>query len=255
MFMIATQAKLTHDTGFGPNGEAMPGDEARETRRKIRMESLERLRIAAEEMALRLNEGTACRLPPEQQADFARIKDPYLDFSRVALALRRIVAQQERLDEDAETRAARLAVEQAEREQMWQEQPAWADDADPALNAKKKLIRRAVRNAHQDAVPGMAHWERMEQLDDLFDEYEQLDDYDGDPAEIVATLCAMLNLAPQVMPPKSGEDEKPAAAKARAVAFAQGYLDLLAPQSAANRNQAGPAETPAPHAKGRSPPG
>ncbi len=237
------------------DGEAMSADEARETRRARRLVSLENLRNGCEEAVKRLVDGTAGRLPYDEQEIFERVKDPYLAIERMARSVRRIVALEDRLDESAEARAARLAAEAAARANAERDAEAWA--AGQPERDKKKLIRRAVRTAYQDGEPDLDHREREDLLNDLFNDYDEIDDYDGDPAEIVARFCAQLRLSPAVVPLDGDEDEPPEQAKARAVAFARGYLDLLAPQGAANRNSAepAPADKPAPRAKGRSPPG
>jgi hypothetical protein len=186
------------DAPFVPQGEALSASEVREARRGRRLESLERVRLAAEEMALHLADGVAGRLPEDEQAAFAKIRDPYLAFSRAERAVRRIAALEDRLDEDAETRAARIAAERAA--QAAADARAAALRADEAARAperaKKRSIRRAMRRVLRDTDPETEYLDREVLLNDLFDDYESYDDYAGDTAEIVAKLCSELGFVP-----------------------------------------------------------
>src|SRR5665213_3614556 len=101
--------------GTGPNGEAAPAIDPREARREARLLSLEKVRQAAEEMSLQLNNGFAGRLPEHEQWQYDRVKDVPTAFTRVTKTFMQIIAMEERVEEDAETRRARIQAEAAER--------------------------------------------------------------------------------------------------------------------------------------------
>ncbi len=67
-----------------------------------------------------------------------------------------------------------------------------------------------------------------ELLDDLFDDYDTYESYDGDPVEIVAKLCAQLGLKPEAEPlaePAPVDADRPAVEQARALELARNYLE------------------------------
>jgi hypothetical protein len=232
----------------------MSAGDVREARRGRRLESLERVRLAAEEMALHLADGVAGRLPEHEQEVFAKIRDPHLAFSRAERAVRRIAALEDRLDEDAETRAARIAAERAA--QAAADARAAAARAEEAAQAperaKKRAIRRAMRRVLRDTDPETEYLDREVLLNDLFDDYESYDDYAGDPAEIVAKLCSELGFVPLcgedrfaspddendddddgVDDNEDGEDPPPPETiRARALTLARAYLNETPPRDA-----------------------
>lgn len=108
----------------------------------VRLAVLERLRDRAERIAEKLCNLIGGNLTDEERAPFARIADPVLAFTRAATAIRRIVALEERIDEDADERAARLADEAAKR--------AAAETA--RLPADSKIHLRANRRIAHDAI-------------------------------------------------------------------------------------------------------
>ncbi|MDB5395379.1 MAG: hypothetical protein JWM91_2885 [Rhodospirillales bacterium] len=55
----------------------------------------------------RLNDGTACTLPDDEQEAFERAKDPYLAMGRLSLAVERLATGGDSVDEEDETRAGR----------------------------------------------------------------------------------------------------------------------------------------------------
>lgn len=174
-----------------------------------RLARLEGMREMGYEMACRLNDWVAGRLPDSECAAFADIKDPVLAFSRMTSTVRRIIALEERLDEDAETREARIAAEAAERarkiaaEKAAREQAKLEAEAemasDPWLSRSEKevKVRLAVRDFHRAAEPDMDYRKREDLLDDLFLDYDDTDyGYDRPFDDIVADLCEALGLEP-----------------------------------------------------------
>jgi hypothetical protein len=239
------------DAPFAAQGEALSAGDVREARRARRLESLERVRLAAEEMALHLADGVAGRLPEDEQEMFAKIRDPYLAFSRAERAVRRIAALEDRLDEDAETRAARIAAERtAQAAADARAAAARAEEAAQAPGrAKKRAIRRAMRRVLRDTDPETEYLDREVLLDDLFDDYESYDDYAGEPAEIVAKLCSALGFVPlcgenRFASPDEDDDREddnddngenpppPETVRARALMLARSYLNEAPPRDA-----------------------
>ncbi len=239
-------------TEYGQDAEAAADARASEIRRGWRRLALESARGICLEALTRLNNGTACKLPYDEQEAFERVKDPYLAMDRLTRSLCRVVAMEERLDESAEARAERLAKEQAEREKAAREAQAWAE-GEPE-RTKKTVIRRTVRNVHRDAEPDLDRWEREDILNEAFSDYEDFEDYGGDPVEIILRICTQLGLGPVAKDQPNGKPEKPEQTKARAEAYVREYLADIVPDGAANGNTAAP-QIPAPQAKGRSPPG
>jgi hypothetical protein len=193
-----------HSDGFadaisadpGQGGEATVAERSREVRRLQRVLVLGRARDVCGELIDRINDGTAGRLPENQQYLFDKVADPYLALSRTVTALGRIVVLEARLDESAETRDARLAAEAAEREKTRLAEQARENRQrlEAALETKKAHIRRAVDMAHRDAEPDMRPIDRITKLDDLFEEFDDYADWDGDSVAIVADLCTQLGL-------------------------------------------------------------
>jgi hypothetical protein len=220
--------------GPGQGGEATVAERSREVRRLQRVLVLGRARDVCGELIDRINDGTAARLPENQQYLFDKVADPYLALSRTVTSLGRILMLEDRLDESAEVRDARLAAEAAEREKTRLAEQARKNRQrlEAALERKKTHIRRAVDMAHRDAEPDMRPIDRITKLDDLFDTFDELDDWKRDPVEIVADLCIQLGLyAP--LPKGSGPKPKSKAEQAERVRThtletARCYLDWTA---------------------------
>jgi len=238
-------AKPSHSdtqTGPDPGGEAAAAREERRERRLAALDAILDLNLAA---AVRLSQYIGGGLAEHDAQPFARLNDPCLALDRLTRSIGRIVALQERIDESAETREARLKAERAARDKAERDEQARreADTAEAELAEKKNTIRRAVREAHRDAFPDFERADREDLLDDLVREFEDHDDYERDPAEIVAELCTELGLMP--VPPAGSDDEwdRPddydeaalAAWKAAlSIKVAQGYLRDVSPRKQSN---------------------
>jgi len=224
----ANPANTNHPTGQSPDREA-----AREERRLRRIAVLEQVCDLNVRAAERLGKYIGGELSEFESQPFARLADPFTALTRLSQSIRRIVALQERLDEDDETREKRLKAERAERERAIQAREAERrrEAAADAYEDKKETIRRAVRNSHRDAEPDMALADRESLLDDLFRDYEDHFDYSGDPARIVAELCAEVGL--KYVPPEDEDDDDGASpedrAKAGRLRLAEDYLNALRP--------------------------
>jgi len=205
-----------------PPSAAARGD-TREARRTRRMNDLEIGRMLALQAIARLNDGVAGKLFGDAQAIVEKLNDPYLAMSRLYQELRRIVALEEQLDEDAEERAKRLAAEAVAREKAARDAALRQTEAAAAQAEKdtKRAVRRAVGFAYRDGFPETTQPDRENLLDDLFDDYDEYQGYGDDPVAVVARMCAELGLTPE-----AGPDADPAVTEqARALEFARGYLE------------------------------
>lgn len=252
IYSRADNGASQHSTGqTGPVGEgasereaAADKEAAREARNMARLNHLELLRNIGMEIAAGLGHAAAGRNQFNTEA-FARVADPAASFNRIALAIRRIVALEDRLDEDAATRAARLAEEKAAEARK---------AARESLMVEKRIVRRAVREACKDTYPDWDRKERENLLDDLFRDY---DDYNNGPlAEVVASICTDLGIAPDMTlwedAPKEGEEPDPVKLKAFTLEMAEEYLELVT-RPAVETLTAAPANLPG-NEGGRGPP-
>ncbi len=237
-----------------PAGQNGPAGEdawaaAREARHRSRINHLEQLRIIGMEIAAGLGHAPAKpnqRDPSASASASARPHDPALAYTRIALALRRIVALEELLEEDAATRAAQLAAQRA-----LQARRAARERAEE----EKQIVRRTVRMAHSDANPGIERDRQENLLNDLFDNYELYNE--GPLAEVVANICTDLGLIPDLRhwgeAPEEGCEPDPVKIRARTLETAAEYLELVMNPDAATSAAAPPATSP-PAEGGRGPP-
>jgi hypothetical protein len=179
--------------GYDPDGEA---ERLREERRADGLRDLAELRRMGMHMARQLIAYVDGRLPEEEALPFVQIKDPTVSLERITLFVRRIVAQEDRLLEDAKSRALRLAAELAERERALLAEQRRRERQ--PLEDKKQLVRRAVALAHREMHPGKTREQREDLLDDLFDEIDEFCDYEGDPTELVADIFAQFAADPAI---------------------------------------------------------
>ena len=179
--------------GYDPDGEA---ERLREERRADGLRDLAELRRMGMHMARQLTAYVDGRLLEEEARPFSQIKDPTVSLERIVQFVRRIVAMEDRLLEDAKTRALRLAAELAERERALLAEQRRCERQ--PLEDKKQLVRRAVALAHRELHPGKTRDQREDLLDDLFDEIDDFCDYEGDPAAIVADIFAQFAADPAI---------------------------------------------------------
>ena len=249
------------DLGPAESGPGAVAALAREVRSIERVRMLAEARYACGELIQRITDGTASRLPKDQQDLFETVSDPYLALSRTVTALGRLIVLEDRLDQNAEARAARHAAEAAEREQAHEAELARQERQrrEAALATKKGNIRRAVTLAHRDAYPDMRPIDRIGKIDDLFDDLDDLDaidDWDRDPVAVVADLCLQLGLrAPlptggggaktkpdQARPDQAGQRDLAQRARAHLLDTARSYLDWAAESDPADDTEADPAD-------------
>jgi hypothetical protein len=241
---------------LGPGDEAIFEERMRKIRREKRMYVLQTASQTASAMITWIGDGAHDRLDEWQQKKWDRtVSDPARAMDWATKAVVRCVMAEERLDEDAETRDARRAAEAAERANKARE--AERQHAEDPITQKKTLIRRAVSDAYRDAEPDLSWFDRELNLDDLFADLDG--DYDEDPVETVARLCARLGFMPEPERLPDGDMETLEQARARTVTLARDYFEASAfDLTAANRNrlEGEPAEeAPAPPARAQGPPG
>ena len=176
-----------------------PVDDAREARRRARLAGLDEMAEMVQGAARSLSRYIGGELDEEAARPFANIADPCAALTRLARAQRQIFALQERADDAAEARARRLADAAAGRRKAEQSARAEREAADKAASIaeKKRLIRRALKEANHARGPGqgLPRPERERLLDDLFSDYERYDDFDRDVADIMEDLAREAELA------------------------------------------------------------
>jgi hypothetical protein len=235
----ANAANVNEPTGQnGPDGEDAWAAE-REARHRSRINHLEQLRIIGMEIAAGLGHAPAIRNQRDPAAAAsapvsasARPHDPALAYTRIALAIRRIVALEELLEEDAATRRAQLETQKAMQERRAARQ---------RLEEEKQIVRRTVRMAHSDANPGIERDRQENLLNDLFDNYELYNE--GPLAEVVAAICTDLGLIPDLRhwgeAPEEGCEPDPVKIRARTLETAAEYLELVINPGAAPPGEGG----------------
>jgi hypothetical protein len=222
--------------GLGPAGGTLSAaEQARAERRAARLALLGRVGKATAEAIERVNDYMNGRLSEEACRPFERIADPGLTLSRLNLSLQRTVALEERLDESDEEREERRRQEAEARAR--EEAKRRADDAretrapaDPKLVRKRKVVRHAMRNILRDFNLDLDRQDRERLLDDLFSDYEDYDDYSGDPERIVLDMCYEegVNLTPDA------KGKSAVYLEARALAVVRRYLAKIAPDLCAD---------------------
>jgi len=215
-----------------PTAQSPDREAAREERRLRRIAVLEQVCDINVRAAERLGKYIGGELSEIESQPFARLADPFTALTRLSQSIRRIVALQERLDEDDETREKRLKAERAARERAIQAQAAERrrQAGQDEFEEKKDTIRQAIRNAYRDINPNVALADRESLLDDLFRDYEDHFNYEGDAVEIVAELCGELGIGYLDDEDDGDVDLSPEErAKASAIRFAEDYMNALRP--------------------------
>ncbi len=159
-----------------------------------RLRQLEVLRERADTISAQLCAMIQGKLPPHECAAFAHIADPTLAFTRVCTAIRRMVALEERIDEDAETRAERLAAEAAKRAQAEAAEKiaAAAKDRQDTIRLHRCLARKTLRGDIRARGADLTRDRRELLLNDLTHDLDYLD-YQGDIDTLIAGLREQLD--------------------------------------------------------------
>src|ERR1700722_14806564 len=229
---------------------AEPWNAPLEERRATRRRDMEIMRLSAMEAALHTTEYICGRLPAWKPEAFERVTDPIASLANLNRAIVQITLAEDRFDESAEDRAARIKAEAEARVRA--EQAALAERDYTAGQIRRAENKRqthgAIRAIALDYIR-LPRGDREDLLPNLFDIWEAEDAYDGDPAETVADACAQLALTPRIVP--DAEIQTPdgkidiIVRRTRLAAFARTYLDLMKP--------AGPADD-GDFAQGQGPP-
>jgi hypothetical protein len=211
---------------------AEPWNAPLEERRATRRRDMEIMRLSAMEAALHTTEYICGRLPAWKQEAFEKVNDPIASLANLNRAIVQITLAEDRFDESAEDRAARI---KAEAEARVRAEQAAAKEHDYTAGQirraeNKRQAHGAIRAIALDYIR-LPSGDREDLLDSLFDIWEAEDAYAADPAETVADACAQLALTPRIVPDAEIQtpDGKidPVARKTRLVTFARTYIDLM----------------------------
>jgi len=231
---------------------AEPWNDPLELRRAQRRKDMMMLRISNMEVAVHTGEYICSRMPGWKLAPYEKIIDPVASLANLNRSIVQITLAEDRFDESGEERLARIRAEAKA-------------EVEARLRAERTLRRAENKRTVESSVRAIAldhirlpFVEREALFKKLFAELED-DDFDADPAETVADLCTRMSLAPVIAPDKEIQTKDGqidlTARKARLLAFARQYLDLMKiPAPSDDRAEPDPAEPPAPPVRAQGPP-
>jgi hypothetical protein len=204
-----------------------------EERRAVRRRDMELLRLASMEAAFHITEYIAGRLPNWKKEALEKLRNPVADLANLNRAIIQITLAEDRFDETAEERTARIQAEAEAEVRAKREAEAARAQAEATLRRaeNKRQVKGLVRAVSLSSIR-IPFTEREKLLDDLFRELETEDDtvsvYNGDPAETAADLCLRLGFGPKAIDSKSILERR-----AALVAAARAHLEGLrgAPQT------------------------
>jgi len=206
-----------------PEAALSPADAAREARRAQRLAVLDVLCDRNLRAVEDLTDYMAGELPEDKARVFAGIQDPCLALSRLSRTIGQIVALQERLDEDGETRERRLKDEQDARDRKAAAEAATrrAQQAESEAQAerdrvrkRKNIVQHAIEMAIEAEVEPQYAENALIAMDERIRAFEEYSDFgDGTIGEIVAKFCRDMGLT---YDPELWEDEPWAIAEAAA---------------------------------------
>jgi hypothetical protein len=240
---------------------AEPWNDPAEVRRETRRRDMEIMRLSAMEAALHTTEYICGRLPGWKREPFEKITDPVASLANLNRAIVQITLAEDRFDESAEDRTARIKAEAEAKVRAEQAAAAERDYTAGQIRRaeNKRNVQNAVRAITLDylRMPSYGDWEKL--CGDLFRELETDGAYDCDPAETVADVCLRLSLTPRILPgvelktPDGKIDV--AARKTHLLAFARNYLALMKPSAPAeDRDESELADPSVPPAQAQGPP-
>ena len=239
---------------------AEPWNAPLEERRATRRRDMEILRLSAMEAALHTTEYICGRLPSWKREAFETVSDPIAALANLNRAIVQVTLAEDRFDETAEERAARIKAEAEARVRAEQAAATAHSDAERTLRRveNKRQANGAIRAITLDYIR-LPYGDREKLFDDLFRELEANGTYDADPAETVADVCHRLAIVPKIVP--DAQIQTPdgkidlAARRKRLLAFARTYLDLVKPANPSNdRDETGLSEPSIPPARAQGPP-
>jgi hypothetical protein len=208
---------------------AEPWNDPVEQRRAVRRRDMEILRLSGMEAALHVTEYIAGRLPPWKRDALAKVANPVAALTNLNRSLVQLYLAEERFDESAEERAARVKAEAEARAKA--EAAEAAERAYTASQVRraenKRQVQQTVRAITLTSLR-LSFEDREKILGDLFRDLDAGDAYDCDPAETIAGLCVRLGV-------KFDDPAQHAAhyreRKARLVALARAHLAALTPDA------------------------
>ena len=204
-------------------GGAEPWNDPIEVRRATRRRDMEILRLASMESALHTTEYIAGRLPSWKREAFETVRDPLASLANLNRSIVQITLAEDRFDETGEERAARIV---AEAKAAAAERTYSADQLRRVEN--KRQVQQTVRAISLSCLePKLDYHQREELLGDLFLDFEEDNDYAGDPAETVADLCTRLGAERTIAPDADAEPLDLITRRARIVALARAYIEAL----------------------------
>jgi hypothetical protein len=213
---------------------AEPWNAPLQERRAMRRRDMEIMRLSAMEAALHTTEYICGRLPGWKREAFEKITDPIASLANLNRAIVQVTLAEDRFDESAEERAARIKAEAEARVRAEQAAAMERSDAERTLRRAENKHRAhgAIRAIGLDYIR-LPRGDREDLLANIFKIWQAEDAYDGDPAELVADACAQLALTPRIVPAAEirtpdGQID-PIARKTRLLAFARTYIDLMKP--------------------------
>lgn len=239
---------------------AEPWNAPLEERRATRRRDMEILRLSAMEAALHTTEYICGRLPSWKREAFETVNDSIAALANLNRAIVQVTLAEDRFDESAEERAARIKAEAEARVRAEQAAAAAHSDAERTLRRaeNKRQANGAIRAITLDYIR-LPYGDREKLFDDLFRELNANGAYDADPAETVADICHRLAIVPKIVP--DAQIQTPdgkidlAARRKRLLAFARTYLDLMKPADPADdRDEDGLSDPSVPPAQAQGPP-
>jgi len=231
---------------------AEPWNAPLEERRATRRRDMEIMRLSAMEAALHTTEYICGRLPGWKCQAFAKVTDPIASLANLNRAIVQVTLAEDRFDETAEERAARIKAEAEAKVRAEQAAAAERDYTAQQIRRaeNKRQAQGAIRAITLDYIR-LPYTNREELFADLFRELEADGAYDADPAETVADVCHRLALTTKIAPDTVIDTpDGLIARRKRLLAFARTYLDLMKPADPANDGDEFDPSVPPAHAQG-----
>jgi hypothetical protein len=241
-------------------GGAEPWNAPLEERRATRRRDMEIMRLSAMEAALHTTEYICGRLPSWKREAFEKVTDPIASLANLNRAIVQVTLAEDRFDESAEERAARIRAEAEAKVRAEQAALTARTDAERTLRRAENKHRThdAIRAIGLDYIR-LPRGDREDLLAKMFAIWNAEDAYDTDPAELVADACAQLALTSRIVPAAEIQtpDGKidPAARRKRLLAFARKYIELMKPADPEDdRDDTDITDTAGPPAQAQGPP-
>src|SRR5258708_23176913 len=151
---------------------AEPWNDPAEKRRETRRRDMEIMRLSAMEAALHTTEYICGRLPGWKREPFEKITDPVASLANLNRAIVQITLAEDRFDESAEERTARIKAEAEAKVRAEQAAATAHSDAEPTLRRAEDQRRThgAIRAIALDYIR-LPRGDREDLFADLFGEW------------------------------------------------------------------------------------